>query len=138
MIGHALAADRRGATALEFAIVGSVFMLLSLGVIQAGLLLWTKDTLQSVAVLTARCAAIASPACPDPQQFAVTMADNLIFTGVIAKADVTPAPAIVCTQHNQFYKVSISSAAWNAVMKLAPLNKITLSVVAYHPTGKPC
>jgi Flp pilus assembly protein TadG len=65
---RSLARERNGATALEFALVAGVFIPLSLGILDTGLLMWTKGTLQTTAALTARCAAIASPDCTDARQ----------------------------------------------------------------------
>ena len=52
--------DERGATALEFAILAPVFLLLIFGIIAFGLLFWTQVGLQHGAVMAARCASIGS------------------------------------------------------------------------------
>jgi hypothetical protein len=120
---------------VEFALVAGVFLPLSLGTLDAGLLLWTKGALQSAAALTARCAAITSPDCTDVQQFAVTTTGQWVFPGIIAKSDVIPAPAIVCNSHAQFMKVTITSGYWASGILPPPLNTLTLTATAYFPVA---
>jgi len=128
-----------GATAIEFALVAGIFLPLSFAILDAGMLLWTKGALQSVAANTARCAAIASTNCPDVQQFAVTSAGNWVFPGIIAKVDVSPAPAIVCISGASFMKVTITSRYWAGAVLPPPLNGVTLTSVAYFPVAAaPC
>jgi hypothetical protein len=72
-------AEPRAAAAHEFAMIASVFVLLCLAFLDVGLLLWNKGVLQHVAGGAARCAAIASAACSNLPQFAVTSANNRSF-----------------------------------------------------------
>lgn len=129
--------DRSAATAVEFAIVASIFIPLCLGTLDAGLLLWTKGILQSTAARTARCAALGTTACSDPRQFAVTTAGNGAFPSIIAKANVAQ-PVSVCMSSAQFTKVTITSAYWAAVAMPAPFARTTLTAVAYFPTATSC
>jgi Flp pilus assembly protein TadG len=135
-----------GAAALEFALVAGVFFPLSLGILEAGLLLWAKGALQSTAALAARCAAIASPSCSavpgafnvaGVQQFAVTMAGNWVFPGIITNttANFTPAPATVCLSSVSYMKVTITSSFWAGGLLPPPLNGLNLTSVAYYPVG---
>ena len=134
-----LATERRGAAALEFALVASIFLPLSLGIFDAGLLLWTKGALQSTAAMTARCAAISSPDCTDARLFAVTTAGNWIFPGVISSINVTPAPAIVCISTVSYMQVTITCLFWAGSVLPPPLNNKTLTAVAYFPVvAAPC
>ena len=128
--------ERSGATALEFAIISGVFLPLCMAIVGAGLLLWTKGALQSVASLTARCAAISSTDCTDVQQFAVTTGGRWIFPGIIVKADVTPAPAIVCISQASYMKVTINCRFWARIVP-APFNNKTLTAIAYFPVARP-
>ncbi len=131
--------DRRGATALEFALVASVFLPICLGILDAGLLLWTKGALQTTAALTARCAAIASPTCADIQQFAVTTAGSWVFPGIISKVDVSPAPSVVCIANVPFMTVSITTRYWAGTILPPPLSGKMLTSVAYFPASiTPC
>jgi Flp pilus assembly protein TadG len=58
---YALLADRAGATAIEFALLAPVFLLLLFGIIEVGRLVWVKQVLTEAAYSAARCAALASP-----------------------------------------------------------------------------
>jgi Flp pilus assembly protein TadG len=133
----ALVPDRSGSSAVEFAIVASIFVPLCLGALDAGLLLWTKGILQSTAARTARCAAIGPTACSDVQQFAVTTAGNWAFPGIIAKTDVAQ-PVSMCISSTQVTKVTITCAYWAATIMPAPFASKTLTVVAYFPTATSC
>lgn len=55
--------DQRGATAVEFAIIAPVFILIILGTIMAGLSLWYGNLLQDVVTEAARCIAVRSDPC---------------------------------------------------------------------------
>ena len=54
---------RRGVTALEFAVVAPVLMMLMFGTIEFGRLLWTMQGLQTTAVEAARCMGILASSC---------------------------------------------------------------------------
>ncbi len=54
---------RKGATLVEFAFVGGLFLLLIMGVIEVGRLLWTLNALHYGAQQAARCAAVNSSLC---------------------------------------------------------------------------
>jgi Flp pilus assembly pilin Flp len=130
--------DRAGATAVEFAVIASVFIPLCLGSLDTGLLLWTKGILQSTAAATARCAAIASSACTDIAQFAVTTAGNWAFPGIIQKANLTPAPGSVCLSHQPFIRVTIASPYWNGAGLYSWFSSMPLTVTAYFPMTGTC
>jgi Flp pilus assembly protein TadG len=55
--------DRRGSVLVEFAFVGPVLLMVSLGAMELGLILWTQGALQTVAAEAARCGAIGATAC---------------------------------------------------------------------------
>ena len=134
-----LARERSGTTALEFALIASVFLPLCLAILDAGLLMWTKGALQSTASLTARCAAITSPDCSDAQQFAVTTAGKWVFSGIITKVNVSPAPAIVCIASVPYMKVTITCQFWARGLLPPPLNGKSLTSVAYFVVAAlPC
>src|SRR5262245_54631685 len=58
MILTLLRDDTRGATIVEFALTVPFFLLLTFGLIQAGLLLWTKAGLQHGVEVATRCASV--------------------------------------------------------------------------------
>lgn len=71
-----LASDTRGATAIEFALLAPVFLMLLFGIIEVGRLMWVKQVLTETAFNAARCAALAAPckAASDVQGYAATRA----------------------------------------------------------------
>ena len=58
MILKLLRDDTRGAVIVEFSVTIGVFLLLTFGLIQAGLLLWTNSALQHGVEYAARCASV--------------------------------------------------------------------------------
>lgn len=55
--------DRSGASALEFAIIAGPLILLLLGTIEFGRLLWLRQALEDTATAAARCMGIPQPEC---------------------------------------------------------------------------
>jgi Flp pilus assembly protein TadG len=71
-----------GATAVEFAIVFPVFLVFVVGLIQFGLVLWTKFALQHATAEAARCATVNGTLCGTAsgvQAYAATQAYGLKF-----------------------------------------------------------
>ena len=128
-----IGADRRGAAALEFAMVGGLLVLLLLGCVEAGLMMWTGSALQSVAAQTARCTAIGS--CANPQQYAVSLAGQWIGSNAITTGDVSVAAGTSCHgQAGAFAIVTISESIWSGTF-IAPIAGGVQSVTACFPTG---
>lgn len=55
--------DIRGATAIEFAMTAPVFVMVIVGAIQSGIMLWTQLGLQQGVEMGARCASVNSIVC---------------------------------------------------------------------------
>lgn len=71
-----------GATAVEFALIFPVFVVFVLGIIQFGLVLWTKFALKHATVEAARCATVNGTLCGTTsaiQGYAATQAYGLKF-----------------------------------------------------------
>jgi Flp pilus assembly protein TadG len=64
--------DRHGATALEFALLAPVFVLLIFGIIALGMLFWTQVGLQHGVQMAARCASVNTVLCPNSDPNAIT------------------------------------------------------------------
>ena len=64
--------DQRGATALEFALLAPVFVLLIFGIIALGMLFWTQVGLQHGVQMAARCASVNTVLCPNNDPNAIT------------------------------------------------------------------
>jgi len=73
-------ADARGATAIEYAIILPVLLLLLLGITDLGRLMWVQGTLEYATAAAARCAAVDSVICGDAasiQSYAASRAYGL-------------------------------------------------------------
>jgi Flp pilus assembly protein TadG len=123
--------ERRGSVTLEFAITATVFLTLVLGAVDLGLLYWTKNGLQLIAALTARCAALGSNSCADPKSYATTMAQSWVVSGAISPDDVTINPSPCYGSKGTTCLVTISSSYWKELPP--PLSNITLQVSASYP-----
>jgi len=90
-----LLAARDGVVAMEFAIIASALMMLTLGTIEFGRLLWTQEALNATAIQTARCIGVRSSSCAsggtynasDTTTYAETVASGWGVT--LTAADIT-------------------------------------------------
>lgn len=131
-----LAADCRAATAIEFALCGSLFLLLVIGFFELGLALWMMGALQSAAALTARCAAIGSSDCPDPQQFAVSTAQSWTFWSVISRDEVSVASSSTCNGvAGTFERVTITCPFCAAPWLMARFVSLPSTVSECYPVN---
>jgi Flp pilus assembly protein TadG len=93
----ALLRDRRAVAAIEFAIVGSVLFVCSLGVIDLGMIIWTQGSLQAVAADAARCGAISAAGCTTTsavQTYVQTEAANWIMNTMISGLTINVNSAV--------------------------------------------
>lgn len=65
LILQVLLRDRWGASAVEFALVAPVFLLMLLGMIEFARMFWTTHALHETAIATARCMGIPQLECED-------------------------------------------------------------------------
>jgi Flp pilus assembly protein TadG len=66
-----LSACKCGATALEFALIAPPLLMLLLGTLDVGRLLWTRAELDDAVARAARCVAVTPEICSNPRQIAV-------------------------------------------------------------------
>jgi len=81
-----LFSDRRGATAVEFALILPPFLLLLLGVVEFGRALWTQSALHFAVEEAARCATVDATNCATATQvktFAVSRAAGVGLTNAV-------------------------------------------------------
>ena len=132
---------RRAVTTVEFALIGPTLILFTFGIIEAGLLFWTKGGLQAVAALTARCGAIgyasATTTCTTTvttQNYAMAAADKWIMPGVITAASITltSAAATCNTVAGKFFVVQITSSYFASGFLPAPFSNNNVSVTACY------
>jgi Flp pilus assembly protein TadG len=81
-----LAHDQHGATALEFAFVVPLLLLLLLGTIDLGRLLWTRAALDYAVAQAARCMAVSPQICGDTHSVAAYAARSVSAPNVRANA----------------------------------------------------
>ncbi len=79
-----LGADRRGATAVEFALVAPVLLAMLFGGIEAGRYLWFAAALDHAVGAAARCAEVEGGACATPEGLAEDMKATLARLAVDA------------------------------------------------------
>lgn len=145
---HSLAPARDGATAVEFALVLPMFLMLVFGAIEFGRLLWTKEALQETAIAGARCVAIAqgsnptSSPCAASGSYSAASAKNYIRQVAggwglsLPNSGINPDPAGSggCAGLSQ---VTLTSTFTSVVPSLVLLNAggITLSASACYPNN---
>ena len=131
-----LARDRRGAVSVEFAVAGVLMLSVTMGLVGAGLIGWTRSGLQAAASATARCVALAAPACAAPASYAATLAGQWVFPGIISAAEVSVTPATTCNgAAGQYVRVAIAGTHWLGSVLPAGQDGITVSVTACHLSG---
>jgi Flp pilus assembly pilin Flp len=79
-----LAADRRGATALEFALVAPLVFALLFGSIETGRYIWFAAALDHAVGAAARCAEVVGGACATPDGLAEEVKAGLSRLAVLA------------------------------------------------------
>jgi Flp pilus assembly protein TadG len=94
---HNLLAARDGVAAMEFAITATALMMLTLGTIEFGRLLWTQEALNATAIQTARCIGVLASSCAasgtysaaNTKSYAETAAGGWGVT--LTDSDITPS-----------------------------------------------
>jgi Flp pilus assembly protein TadG len=128
-----LVADRRGATALEFALAGGVTVLLLMGTIELGLLWWDESGLEVAAAATARCTALGS--CADPAAFAVSTVSDWTATNLLASDGVEVRSGVPCPSGNgtsTFATATLTSSSSPGGL-VPPFSGMRLSASACFP-----
>nr|WP_294505536.1 TadE/TadG family type IV pilus assembly protein [uncultured Rhodopila sp.] len=132
-----LAHDRRGVAAIEFALVSLAYFPLCFGIIEIGLMLWTQDVLQTTALMTARCVAVAAPACKtNPAQYAVNTASDWLSSGMLIVSGVSIKTNAVCaTAPGTAVVVTLTSTYFATDTLLFGISGGAISVVGCYPTS---
>ena len=87
--------DGRGASAVEFSLVVVPLLLFIFGTIELSRIMWTRQTMQSLAISAARCMGILQPSCISGSAYDETTTKNYIINkaasyGVpLATGDIT-------------------------------------------------
>ncbi len=131
-----LRGDRRGVTAVEFALVAPVFMMFMFLIIDGARAVWTYQTLQEVATSSARCAALGLTGCKTQTEVQTYAAARAAASGVILDSTATTlTTAATCQLMGGMTKVAISSAYQGATTKLLPTSVATLATESCFPTA---
>jgi Flp pilus assembly protein TadG len=94
--------DRRGGTAVEFALISLVMMTWIFGIMEIARAFWTYQIIQEVAVQGARCMSILSSSCASggsysstaAQTYMVNVASKLGLT--LPASDINPVRLVAC------------------------------------------
>ena len=124
----AFSREADGNTAVEFGLLAPVFLLMFLGIIEFGRLLWTQSTLQHAVEAAARYAAINYPTCSSSSQ-TTSYAAAEVFGQTIPASDFT----LTCTTCGT--QVSATFSFTSVVPALVPYS-VTLSAQSCYPTPK--
>ena len=128
--------DRRGTTALEFALVAPALLLLLFGCIEYARLLWTAQALQLAGDQTARCVAIGGTACSAPSSYAVTAANTYGAFGLVAAGVQVDNAGCNPASGNTTLRVKLSLAFSSPAATLIPsLARTLVSTSCYPLTG---
>ena len=132
---------RKGTTALEFGLVAPVLLTLISGGLESGRYFWTWQAAQLVGDQTARCVAIASPACLVPAVYAVAAAGSYGATVDPARVVVdTVAPGSTsCAPPagNSAIRVRLAVTFGSPLASLVPFLSPNFTTVSCYPlTGK--
>ncbi len=133
--------DEEGASAVEFALVAVPLLLLVVGTLEFGRLLWTRQLMQSLAISTARCVGVSQSECTVGGSFDSATAKAHVVAeagrlGVpITAADVTIVPNTTCNGLTGFASVDITYTFVSAAPELivALLTGPTVSATACFP-----
>ena len=124
-------ADARGAVAIEYAIVLPVLLVLMLGIMDVGRLMWTYSTIARATQAAARCFAIKATSCAtatETQNYAVTQVWGLT---VDASTFTVSTPACGA-QVSASYVFAFVVPWFDLASPFGSSNTMTLSVAACY------
>lgn len=126
----------QGATSIEFAMLGGLFMLLCLFILELGMVFLTKRDLQAAAVQAARCAAITSPLCLNPRSYAAALLDGSVMKALIGTPVIVVETGSKCgNAAGQFSKVTLKAEAGHMQLLLPLFSDVLLSASACYPSA---
>lgn len=126
--------DEKGATAVEFALVLPVMILMILGVIEGNRYLWSQQAVQEATSHTARCMAIGTDGCETIDGVKAYAEQRASKVGVkINTADVTALANQNCNGTDNMSKVVISVPYASPLTSLIPVFPKTLNAEACFP-----
>lgn len=143
-----ISAAEDGATAVEFALVAPMFLMLTFGAIEFGRVLWTEQALQETAIAGARCMAIAQGTkpngnCVSSGTYSSTATKTYIQNiasgwGLsLPSSGIVPNNSASCGGTAGFSQVTLTSTFTSVVPKLVKLSTsgLTLTASACYPNN---
>ena len=117
---------KSGTTAIEFGLLAPVFLLMLLGLVEFGRLLWTQSTLQEAVEAASRCASVTPTVCSTPsaiESYAASQAFGLPVS----------ASAFTATSASCGYEVSASLPFDFVASSLFP-QSMTVTAYSCYPS----
>eukprot|EP01037_Dinobryon_pediforme_P012523 gene12523-12612_t len=131
-----LSADERGVSGVEFAMLALPLLIMTLGSIELGLMMWTTNVLEATADDTARCVAIAGAGCSDGPSYAVSQATQSLFSGAISASEVSVQNGASCNGlAGSFVVVTITAHRWGASGLVSALSRAAIVAKACYPVS---
>jgi Flp pilus assembly protein TadG len=131
---------RRGAAALEFAVVAIPMATLCLGIMEFGRLSWTREALQAAATEGARCMAMTSSSCATGGAYSQAKAQTYVtntaknWNVTVSTSQLQLNHAATCASLTGFSQVQITYTFQSPLPLLANMHHgIPLSVSACFP-----
>jgi Flp pilus assembly protein TadG len=109
-----LCTDIRGAALIEYAVLLPVFVMLTVGIMQAGQVLWTQAALQHAVDMAARCASVNTTSCGtvlQVQAYALTQAYGVPLPADTFTASAQPCGNQVVAAYNFSFETMVFPAA---------------------------
>ncbi len=144
-----ISAAEDGATAVEFALVAPMFLMLTFGAIEFGRVLWTEQALQETAIAGARCMAIAQTihtaqntgSCASSGAFSATNTNSYIENVAsgwglsLTASNITLNPSATSGACAGLSQVTLTSTFTSVVPNLVKLSSggLTLTASACYP-----
>lgn len=117
-----LARHEAGSTALEFALVAPVFLMVLFLILDGGRMIFTKQALNELAVATARCAGIKAPSCTTvsaTQSWAATRGLQRSMLP-LTSSNVTVVQSTSCNGQSNMAQATITMTYKKGAMNLLP------------------
>jgi Flp pilus assembly protein TadG len=132
-----LRAARSGNATVEFALACLAFLPFCFGTLEMGLMLWTQNSLQSIATTAARCKAMNAVACSaGVPAYVVSLTEASVMPGIIDTSNVTVSTTGNCNgAAGTATVVTITHSFWGSAIFPPPLANLATTVSGCYPTA---
>jgi len=127
-----LVRDRRGGTAVEFALVAPTFLMMIFLMIDGGRMLFTRQALSELAVAGARCAALKPTGCTTPAEvknWMVSQGKQRSMLRLTANMIVV-SPTTACNGQTNMAQATITMPYSKGTLNLLPQSSVPANLVA--------